>query len=355
MTIERRMMFWVAGVVVFAVLVHVLSGVLLPFVAAMGIAYFLDPVADRLEARKISRGIATSLILLTFFLTATGALMLLLPMLQSQIIVLARMIPAMIEIVRSQVQPFLEDMIAGLPPEVLDNVRDAAAGFAGKAVSWVSSVLANLWSGGVAFFNMLSLIVITPVVAFYLLRDWDLIIAKVDSWLPLGAAPSIRRRFAEIDETLAAFVRGQASVCLVLSLIYGIGLSVVGLPSGLLVGLGAGLISFIPYLGAATGLVIGVGIAAFHFDSLMPIAAVAGIFLFGQTLESYVLTPRLVGDRVGLHPVWIIFALLAGGALFGFTGVLLAVPTAAVIGVLTRYGIAQYLGSALYHGGEPPS
>ena len=151
------MMFWVAGVVVFAVLVHVLSGVLLPFVAAMGIAYFLDPVADRLEARKISRGIATSLILLTFFLTATGALMLLLPMLQSQIIVLARMIPAMIEIVRSQVQPFLEDMIAGLPPEVLDNVRDAAAGFAGKAVSWVSSVLANLWSGGVAFFNMLVL------------------------------------------------------------------------------------------------------------------------------------------------------------------------------------------------------
>ncbi len=354
MTIERRMMFWVAGMVVAALLVHVLSGVLLPFVAAMGIAYFLDPIADRLEARKFSRGIATSLILLAFFVVSSGVLMLLFPMLQSQIIELAQMLPKMIENARAVVQPWLEDMIAGLPPEVLDNVRNAAAGFAGKAVSWVSSVLGNLWSGGVAFFNMLSLIVITPVVAFYLLRDWDLIVGKVDSCLPLGAAPVIRARFSEIDDTLAAFVRGQASVCLVLSLIYGIGLSVVGLPSGLLVGLGAGLISFIPYLGAAAGLVIGVGIAAFHFDSLMPIVAVAGIFLFGQTLESYVLTPRLVGDRVGLHPVWIIFALLAGGALFGFTGVLLAVPTAAVIGVLVRYGISQYLGSELYHGGEPP-
>ena len=348
------MKFWVAGIVAVTLLLHILSGVLLPFVAACGIAYFLDPFADWLEARKLSRGFATPVILLTFFFFSTVLLMLMFPLLQSQIIQLARSLPTMIENARTLAQPLFEDIIAGLPPVVLDNIRNAAAGFAGKAVSWGSSVLANLWSGGVAFFNMLSLVVITPVVAFYLLRDWDLIVAKVDSWLPLGSAPIIRARFSEIDNTLAAFIRGQASVCLVLSLIYAIGLSLVGLPSGLLIGLGAGLFSFIPYLGAATGLATGVGIAVFHFDSLMPIATVTGVFLFGQILESYVLTPRLVGDRVGLHPVWIIFALLAGGALFGFTGVLLAVPTAAVIGVLSRYGISRYLSSAFYHSVEPP-
>jgi len=251
--------------------------------------------------------------------------------------------------------PWLERMIADLPADTLDNIRDAAKEFAGRAVKWVSDVVANIWSGGLAFFNMLSLLVITPVVAFYLLRDWDLITAKIDSWLPRDAAPTIRKQFAEIDQTLAAFVRGQSTVCLVLGLIYGAGLTVAGLKSGLLVGLGAGFISFIPYLGAASGLVVGLGIAIFQFSEWTPIFVVAAIFLTGQTLESYVLTPRLVGDRVGLHPVWIIFALLAGGAVFGFTGVLLAVPVAAVIGVLTRFAIARYLDSPLYRGntGDP--
>ena len=198
---------------------------------------------------------------------------------------------------------------------------------------------------------MLSLLVITPLVAFYLLRDWDLITEKIDVWLPRRAQPKIREQAGAIDDTLAAFVRGQSSVCLILALFYGIGLTLVGLKSGLLVGFGAGFISFVPYVGAAVGLTVGLVIALFQFSEWLPIVIVAAIFLVGQTLESYVFTPKLVGNRVGLHPVWVIFALLAGGTLFGFTGVLLAVPMAAITGVLTRFAISRYLVSPLYDDG----
>ena len=351
MTVERRALFWMAGLTVFAVLVHLLSEILLPFVAGMLTAYFLDPVADRLEARKIPRGIATALILLTFFVAGSGILVLLFPMLQHQVTELAVMVPRMIEAARQYLEPILRDFLAGLPPDAMAEIKTSAGNVAANIAKWVTGMLAGIWSGGLALFNILSLLVVTPVVAFYLLRDWDLITAKIDSWLPLGARPTIREQLAAIDATLAAFVRGQATVCLVLGLIYSIGLSVVGLKSGLLVGLGAGLISFIPYLGAATGLIVGVGIALFQFGDWVMVLIVAGIFIFGQTAESYVLTPRLVGDKVGLHPVWIIFALMAGGALFGFTGILLAVPVAAIIGVLSRFAIARYLESPLYHGG----
>ena len=351
MSKEKQTIFWIAGFIGAMALLNLLSSILLPFVAGMAVAYFLDPVADWLESRKFSRAISTTIILLAFFMLSGLLITLLFPLLQRQVVELFHMIPGIVETIRTEAVPWLEESIAGLSPEALEDVRNAAKSLAGNSVKWFSSMAANLWSGGVAFFNMLSLIVITPVVAFYLLRDWDLITAKINGWLPRRPAPTIRQQFVEIDRTLAAFVRGQSSVCLVLGLLYGIGLTVVGLKSGLLVGLGAGLISFIPYLGAASGLMVGLGIAVFQFNEWLPIAMVAGIFLTGQTLESYVLTPRLVGDRVGLHPVWIIFALMAGGALFGFTGILLAVPVAAVIGVLVRFSIGRYLESALFHGG----
>ena len=351
MTMERRALFWIGGLIVCAVLVHLLSSILLPFVAGMLTAYFLDPVADRLEERRVPRGIATALILLTFFIVAVGILTLLFPLLHGQVLELMHLLPGMVEAARSAIEPTLRDLIAGLPPDALAEIRNSVGDFAGRAARWITSLIGDIWSGGLALFNLISLLVVTPVVAFYLLRDWDLITAKIDSWLPRGSRETIREQLGAIDTTLAAFVRGQASVCLALSIIYAVGLTAVGLKSGLLVGLGAGFISFIPYLGAATGLVVGTGIALFQFSDWLPIAIVVGIFLFGQTMESYVLTPRMVGDRVGLHPVWIIFALMAGGALFGFTGILLAVPMAAVIGVLLRFAIGRYLQSPLYDGG----
>ncbi len=348
MTRERKTLFWITGFVVFGMLLHALSSILLPFVAGMAIAYFLDPVADWLEERKFSRTVASTLILLAFFLTAAALMIMLFPLLKRQVVDLFQMIPNIVETFRMEALPWLEGLIAELPPETIGDLREAVKNFAGNAAKWMTKVAANIWSGGVAFFNMLSLLLITPVVAFYLLRDWDLITDKVDSWLPRRAQPKIREQAGAMNDTLAAFVRGQSSVCLVLALFYGIGLTWVGLKSGLLVGFGAGFISFIPYVGAAVGLAVGLGIALFQFSEWVPIIIVVAIFLVGQTMESYVLTPKLVGDRVGLHPVWIIFALLAGGALFGFTGVLLAVPMAAVIGVLARFAISRYLSSPLY-------
>ena len=350
MSIEKRILFWGSGLIVFAMLIHLLSSMLLPFVAGILIAYFLDPVADRMEAAGVPRGIASAIILTSFFLVGFGFVMLLFPALQRQVVELARLIPGMLETIRLYAEPLLEDFIAGLSPDSLAEVKTSAVNFATKGTKWITQFLGSIWSGGLALFNIISLLLITPIVAFYLLRDWDRITVKIDSWLPRDAYPSIRKNLLEIDTTLAAFVRGQASVCLALALMYSIGLTAIGLKSGLLVGLGSGLLSFIPYLGAAIGIILGVGIALFQFSDWLPIFIVAAIFLLGQNLESYVLTPRLVGDRVGLHPVWIIFSLMAGGSVFGFTGVLLAVPLAAVIGVLLRFSIARYLESSLYYG-----
>ncbi len=352
MSREKRILFWIAGLAVFLFVLQSLSGVLMPFVAGMAIAYFLDPVADKLEQKGLSRTMATTAIIAAFFFVAVGVLVLLFPLLQAQVVSLAAFVPDLIDTFRDFAEPFLERLRADLSADEMERLKEAAGNYAGTAIQWMSGLLGGLWKGGLAVFNVLSLLIITPVVAFYLLRDWELIVARFDSYLPLAAAPTIREQCAAIDTTIPGFVRGQASVCLVLAAWNGFGLSVVGLESGLLVGIGAGAISFIPYLGAATGLFIGLGIALAQCSDWLPIGLVAMVFIIGQTAESYVLTPRLVGGRIGLHPVWIIFALLAGGALFGFTGVLLAVPAAAVIGVLIRFGLSRYLESPLYHAGK---
>jgi predicted PurR-regulated permease PerM len=347
---DKKTIIWLAGLVVFIIVLHALSGILLPFVAGMAIAYFLDPMADKLEKWGTSRTLATTLIVAGFFAVTGGILVLLFPLLQSQIVGLASLIPELIEKARDYVAPLLERLQTDLAPDALERLKSAAGSYAGAAITWFSSVVGDIWKGGLAFFNLLSLIIITPVVAFYLLRDYDLIVKWVDGYLPRAAQATIHEQVRAIDAAIAGFLRGQACVCFVLATWYGAALTVVGLESGLLVGLGAGAISFIPYIGAAIGLFVGVSIALAQFPEWMQIGVVALIFIIGQTAESYILTPRLVGGRIGLHPVWIIFALLAGGALLGFTGVLLAVPMAAIIGVLLRFGLKRYRASSLYSG-----
>ncbi len=353
MSREKRILFWLAGLALFLVLLNALSGVLLPFVAGMAIAYFLDPVADKLENWGLSRTVATTVIIAGFFLLAAGVLILLFPLLQAQVLGLASLIPDLIGKLRDIAEPLLQRIQADIAPDALDRLKAAAGSYAGTAIEWLGGLAGGIWKGGMALFSLLSLIIITPVVAFYLLRDWDRIVARLDSYLPRAARPVILEQVAAIDDAIAGFVRGQASVCLVLAVWYGAALTVAGLDSGLLDGLGTGAISFIPYVGAAVGLIVGVGIALVQFPEWTPVIVVALIFIIGQTTESYILTPRLVGGRIGLHPVWIIFALLAGGALLGFTGVLLAVPAAAVIGVLIRFGLGRYLASPLYGGDGP--
>lgn len=350
MTNNQRLLSWLAGFAVFATLIFVLSGVLTPFIAGMAVAYFFDPAADRLNRWGCSRGAAAGLVIAAFFMIVFGGLILLAPLLQGQVIGLASKIPGLIDALRTQAEPILQRLQADMTPETAERLRSAAGSHAGDLIQWLTAMLARMWSGGIAFFHLLSLIVITPVVAFYLLRDWDIIVMRIDGWLPRSSAPIIRQQLSEIDATIAGFVRGQATVCLMLAIFYATGLTVAGLPFGLLLGIGAGLISFIPYAGAMTGLLAGMAIALTHFPDWPPVAVVASVFLAGQIIDSYFLTPKLIGDRIGLHPVWIIFALLAGGALFGFTGVMLAVPAAAVIGVLARFTIGQYQESSLFHG-----
>jgi predicted PurR-regulated permease PerM len=355
MSRDSKALFWVVGFGVLGFGLYALSSVLTPFVAGLAVAYFFDPVADRLEEAGASRGLAAGLVILTFLGLATIILVLLFPLLQSQILGLIARVPDLIDLLRERAAPVLELLNEKLSSGQMDNLQGAAKSYAGNVLTWLGGMLKDLWSGGMAFFNVLSLIVITPLAAFYLLRDWDKIVARFDHLLPRRSADTFREQFAAIDDTIAAFVRGQASVCLVLGTYYAIGLTLAGLDFGLLVGLGTGLLAFIPYVGATIGLVTGVGIALSQFSDWMPVVVVAVIFLAGQTAESYILTPKLVGERVGLHPIWVIFALLAGGALFGFTGVLLAVPVTAVIGVLVRFGLSRYLASPLYDGAKADS
>jgi len=340
-----------AGLAVFCLLLYLLRGVLLPFVAGMMVAYFLDPVADRLERAGCSRTLAVALIIAAFFLGVVLLLALLIPAVQVQASGFVERLPGYIDALRGHLVPLVERLLAALPAGELEKLRAAAGDQAGLAIGWMGDLFKGVLSGGVALVNLLSLVVIMPLVAFYMLRDWDRIVAGIDDLLPRPVAPTVRALAADIDRTLAAFVRGQATVCLLLGAFYAVGLSLVGLEFGLIVGLGTGLISFIPYFGMGLGLVVGMGIAVAQFPDWPPIALTAAVFAAGQVIEGNFLTPRLVGGRVGLHPVWVIFAVMAGGALIGFTGVILSIPMAAAIGVLVRFALGRYRQSRLYGAG----
>lgn len=350
MTSTQRFRFWLIGLAVFVLVLYVLRSVLLPFVAGMVIAYFLDPLADRLERAGLSRTMATTVITAAFFVVVAIGLVLLVPVIEGQVVAFAHRVPGYLDALAERVQPLIVELKRKLSAGDIEKLRSSAGEYAGIAVGWVVDFAKRLLSGGLVVFNLLSLLFITPIITFYLVRDWDVIVAKIDGWLPREHAETIREQAREINRTLAGFIRGQALVCLILGALYGLGLTAVGLDLGLIIGLAAGLISFIPYLGTISGFVVGVGLALAQSPGWELPVLVAGVFLAGQALEGNFLTPKLVGDKVGLHPVWIMFALLAGGSLFGFVGILLAVPVAAVVGVLVRFALGRYLDSPLYHG-----
>ncbi|OSQ48048.1 AI-2E family transporter [Thalassospira alkalitolerans] len=353
MTFRQQARFWLIFVVGFFFLVWLFSGILLPFVAGMAIAYFLDPLADRLEERGFNRTVATTIITFLFFLVFIFVLLLVVPMIGSQLAGFLERLPGYVDALRITVGPYVQHIVDRIAPETLAGISDSVKGQTATAIKWVGNILTNVLSGGLALLNFISLLFITPVVSFYLLRDWDKIVAKIDGYLPRRSAKDIRQCASEIDETLAGFVRGQATVCLLLGLFYAIGLTFVGLEFGFVIGLMTGLVSFVPYFGMIAGFAIGMGVALAQFGPSVDLALVAMVFGIGQLLEGNFLTPKLVGDKVGLHAVWVMFALLAGGAVFGLLGVMLAVPVAAVIGVLVRYGLRQYLSSRLYdHGSD---
>lgn len=352
MTIKQHAKFWAIAIIVFIGMLTVLSNILLPFVVGMAVAYFLDPLADKLEEFGAPRSLATSIIIGFFLLVVSIAVMLILPAIIEQVIGLAKNLPGYIQRLDEFLRPLVAQYVDVSALKENENFRGTLNNYLGEAIKKLGVLSGSLLGSGVAFFNVISLWIISPIVAFYLLRDWDKIVARVDSWLPRANAPLIRSLMGQIDSVLAGFVRGQATVCIILATYYGIALMVTGLEFGLVIGIATGLISFIPFVGAIIGFIASVGVASIQFwPDFVQISIIGGIFVVGQIMEGYVLTPNMVGDKVGLHPVWIMFALLAGGSLFGFSGILIAVPVAAIIGVLSRFAIAQYLGSPFFEMG----
>ncbi|MGE0256089.1 MAG: AI-2E family transporter [Alphaproteobacteria bacterium] len=353
MSAGRQTLAWLGVLALAILLLWAFSAILLPFVVALALAYLLDPLADRLERRGVGRTLATVLILGVLILGLAGLVAVLEPLLQAQVVTLIDRMPEYVSAVRGYIEATVHRLGAHVDPASVERVRDAAGQAVGGGAGWLGDLAGQLFRGGVALLNLLSLLLITPVVAFYLLRDWDRTAAAFDDLLPREHAATIRRLLREIDARLAGFVRGQLMVSAVLAVWYAVGLTVAGLEFGLIVGLAAGLLSIIPFVGSIGGLIVSVGLALVQFDGLVPVAIVAAIIVVGQIAEGNFLTPKLVGERVGLHPVWVIFALLAGGALLGLVGMLLAVPAAATIAVLVEFAIERYRASSLYTGRPP--
>ena len=336
-------LFWLLVAIIVAFSFYFLRTILLPFVIGIAIAYFLDPVVDKLEERKWNRSLATLFTLFVFLALVIFLVFLLVPVLTNQLKNFAQFLP----IVKDKLQLII-DAVAG----ILNNKVDAKALDvpASGLIKWSTKMLGGVIDGGAAIADLLSLFLSTPLVAFYLLRDWDLIVEKVYDWFPIRHKDTLQEQLNEIDKKLAAFVRGQGTVCLILASYYAITLTMTGLEFGVVIGVFAGLISFVPFVGAIFGGLLSVGLAYLQFEAWTNIVVIAGIFILGQILEGYILTPKFIGEAVGLHPVWVIFSLLAGGALFGFLGVLLALPMAAIVGVLFRFCIDHYKNSSYYNG-----
>jgi predicted PurR-regulated permease PerM len=346
LTLRQQAQYWGIAALIFFALLWGLGTVMLPFLVGGAIAYFLDPVADRLERLGLSRTTATTFISVVALLAFCLLGLLVVPMLVRQLVQLVNAAPTIL----GELQGFLSAKF----PHAMDSdsvVRQSLVAL-GKTIQERGGELASgLLSSAMSVLNALIFIVVVPVVAFYLLLDWDHMVARIDAALPLDHRDQVREIATEIDRVLAGFVRGQVSVCLMMGAYYAVSLIAVGLQFGLVVGAIAGLVTFIPYVGALIGGTLAIGLALFQFwGQWVSVGTVVGIFAVGQFLEGNVITPRLVGKSVGLHPVWLLFALSAMGTLFGFVGMLVAVPVAAALGVLARFGIGRYLQSRLYRG-----
>lgn len=348
--IKDQMKYWGVATAVFLVVMWFMGDVMLPFVLGSAIAYFLDPVADRLERLGLSRAMATAAITVVAILIFVIMALLVVPTLVSQAINLFEIAPDLTK----RLSAFLTERF----PSILEDgstLRTSITSLGTVVQERGGELLNTALSSAAGIINIIMLFVIVPVVAVYMLLDWDRMIAHIDGLLPRDHAQVIRRLARDVDKTLASFIRGMGTVCLILGTYYAIALMLVGLQFGLVVGFISGLVTFIPYLGALIGGALALGLALFQFwGDWLSIGLVAGIFVAGQVIEGNVLTPKLVGNSVGLHPVWLILALSVFGTLFGFVGMLVAVPVAAALGVIARFGVEQYQQSLLYRGTEQP-
>ena len=346
--IESSKGIWLAVFVVVSILIYLLAPILMPFISAAVLAYIADPLVDKLE-KKMSRSIAVSVVFFVLSLSAILVLLIILPLVEKQIVVLAEKLPLYIDRAQNYLLPLLKDKFdfdvarfdLNMLKQSFSEYWKAAGGIAANIVSSISH-------SGIVLVGWIANFLLMLVVTFYLLRDWDILVAKVHALIPRKNEKVIVVIAKESDEVIGAFFRGQMLVMLALSVVYTVGLMIVGLDTALLIGVLSGVVSFVPYLGFIVGITIASIAALMQFQEAMPLLYVAIVFMTGQMLEGMLLTPLLVGDKIGLHPVAVIFAVLAGGQLFGFVGILLALPVAAVIAVVLRHVHESYTQSELY-------
>jgi predicted PurR-regulated permease PerM len=361
-SLERQVLFWGVAAAAVLYLLHLLGSAITPFAAGIALGYLLDPVVLKLQRLGLNRLGASLVILVAFALGVVIVLILVVPILANQFVVFSERLPSYAmrlqalaveegnALIAKYRGPWLDAL--GLKEQLSSaQIQKSAGDFVAQGAQWLLHGLRSLVSGGAAVFNFLSLLIITPVVAFYILVDWKRMISEIDRWLPLDHRDSLREIAREMNDAFAGYIRGQSLVCIFLGVWYGLGLTLIGLDFGFLIGVSAGLLSFVPYVGSLTALVLSLGVALVQgWPSLTLFFLALGVVGVGQFLEGNVLSPKLVGESIGLHPVWLMFALLAFGELFGFLGLLIAVPTAAAIGVVSRHLIALYLKSPLYRG-----
>jgi predicted PurR-regulated permease PerM len=361
-SIERQVLFWAAVFAALGYALHVLGSTVTPFAAGLALGYLLDPLVSKLERLGLNRLGATLLILVVFVSVFVVILIVVAPILGSQLVTFAQRLPGYAMRLQALAVEESNALLAkygggwlnalGLREQLSGpNIQKSIGDFVAQGAEWFVNALRSLVSGGAAVFDFVSLLIITPVVAFYILIDWERMIAEVDGWLPIEHRDTLRAIAGEINQALAGFIRGQSLVCLCLGLWYGVGLTLVGLDFGFLIGFIGGLLSFVPYVGSLVALVLSIGVALVQgWPSLRPLFMALAVVVSGQFLEGYVISPKLVGESIGLHPVWLMFALLAFGQLFGFVGLVVAVPAAAAVGVIARHLVGLYLASPFYRG-----
>ncbi|WP_439532403.1 AI-2E family transporter [Polymorphobacter sp.] len=349
LSLPRMHWVWLLLLIGLGVLAWASRSVAGPFIAGFILAYLLDPVATRLQrlggGGRIGRSAASALVLVLAMCALVGLILASAPIIEAQIVQLIERLPGLIDSTLPLAQRLLRQSGAAV------DLKGLVEQMGGRAVDWATTALGSLLSGSLAFVNVLNFLVVTPIVAFYLLRDWAGILRQVESWWPRRNLPEFHKIVRDADTALGGFVRGQSMVCLVLAVFYAIGWSLVGLDYALVLGVLAGVFGFVPFLGVivAVALSLMVAIGQFGLDWVQ-LLLVFGVFQVGQILESAILTPNLIGDRIGLHPVWVLFSVFAGGAVAGLAGVFLAVPVAAVLGVVVRAALTHYRRSSFYGG-----
>lgn len=362
MSLERQIIIWAVALAAICLLLTLLGSAVTPFAAGIALGYLLDPVVRRLQRFGFSRLAASMTILAVAVVVIAVLLIVVVPILGNQLIGFTQRLPGYVMRLQALAIDEGTALIQRYGGEWRDSlglgntlsteqIQKSIGDFVTQGAQWLLNAARSLVSGGAAIVSFFSLIIVTPVVAFYILVDWGKMIATLDRWLPLDHRDSLRKIASEINQALAGFIRGQSLVCLFLGVWYGLGLTLIGLDFGFLIGVIAGVLSFIPYVGSLTALVLSLGVGLVQgWPDLKLFFLSLGIVGVGQFLEGNVVSPKLVGESIGLHPVWLMFALFAFGELFGFTGLLIAVPTAAALGVLLRHLIGLYLTSPLYLG-----